>query len=148
MSRWDATTLEHVRAIKLHPRLAPEDTRDHYTEALVGTLSACFRTLFSDTNEPIAVVGILPWWSGVAMGVTLLSEEALTDYSVTLSRGTLRRLLYVAERDVLRRIQTTVSCESPEAIRWAEFLGFEPEGRLRCYHPDGSDALMMARLFD
>ena len=44
------------------------------------------------------------------------------------------------------RIETSVDCNFPAAIRWAEMLGFEREGMMRQYSPLGADCYLYARV--
>ena len=44
------------------------------------------------------------------------------------------------------RIETSVNYDFTQGHRWMEMLGFEAEGVMRKYYPDGSDAIMYARV--
>lgn len=46
----------------------------------------------------------------------------------------------------LVRLQSTIDPQFPENIKWIETLGFEYEGRLRNYGPQGQDYLMYSRI--
>jgi hypothetical protein len=45
-----------------------------------------------------------------------------------------------------RRIEATVDVGFTEGERWMTLLGFEYEGLMRAYRPDGQDMLMFARV--
>lgn len=45
-----------------------------------------------------------------------------------------------------RRIEIAVDPRWPERTAWARRLGFDLEGRMRAYLPDGGDNLLMARV--
>lgn len=44
------------------------------------------------------------------------------------------------------RIDTSVHCHFAQAIRWAEMLGFQNEGLMRKYDPDGLDCYLYAQV--
>ncbi|MEZ5665875.1 MAG: hypothetical protein R3F55_00235 [Alphaproteobacteria bacterium] len=48
----------------------------------------------------------------------------------------------------MRRIETAVDAEFAAGHRWARMLGFECEGLMRAYGPDGRDAHLYARTRD
>jgi RimJ/RimL family protein N-acetyltransferase len=52
----------------------------------------------------------------------------------------------VAQSLSLHRLQLTVRLDEPRALRWAEYLGFEIEGLMRKYSPDGADTYILARV--
>lgn len=45
-----------------------------------------------------------------------------------------------------RRIEATVLCDFAPGCRWAEFLGFAREGRMRAFGEDGADFWLYARV--
>jgi len=45
-----------------------------------------------------------------------------------------------------RRVEATVDIGFEPGVRWMKMLGFELEGYLRAYKPDGGDMLMFARV--
>lgn len=45
-----------------------------------------------------------------------------------------------------RRIETPVDVGFKEGHRWVKMLGFEPEGYMKCYRPDGADMILYARI--
>jgi RimJ/RimL family protein N-acetyltransferase len=58
-----------------------------------------------------------------------------------------KQFLYIAEvSEGLHRLQITVKSDDTRAYRWAKALGFEEEGLMRKFLPDGSDSYMMARI--
>ena len=46
----------------------------------------------------------------------------------------------------LKRIQASVHTNDQQAIRYVEWLGFENEGLMKKYGPDGSDYYRFARV--
>ena len=61
---------------------------------------------------------------------------------VPLTRAVAR---YFASRKY-KRVETCIDPNFPEAIRWAELLGFTFEGRMKKYLPNGADQLLYARV--
>lgn len=47
----------------------------------------------------------------------------------------------------LLRVQCVCKASDRKAVRWAEFWGLYPEGVLRKYMNDGTDGIMLARIF-
>ena len=46
----------------------------------------------------------------------------------------------------LKRVQASVHAEDHQAVRFARWMGFENEGLMKKYGPDGSDYYRMARI--
>ena len=90
--------------------------------------------------------GIIQIWPGLAEG-WLLTSNQIEGYAVSLTRGARRYFKQVATELKLNRLQITVNSRNIVAIRWADALGFEREGRLRNYGPSGDDYFMYARVF-
>src|SRR5690606_19986480 len=97
---------------------------------------------------PSGVAGIfyyLPVSPGVVEVCSVVSALAFK-YRKSLHIAALSLLDIVASDPGVRRIQATVDAECHRAIRWIERLGFEFEGRLRSYGPDGRDHLIYGRV--
>ena len=69
-------------------------------------------------------------------------DQIRQDVSTLLRTG---RFLDV--RDT-RRVEMIVDPNHRAACRWARLLGFEQEGYMKLFSPDGRDALMFARVRD
>jgi RimJ/RimL family protein N-acetyltransferase len=52
----------------------------------------------------------------------------------------------VQEDNDLQRIQASVHANDKQAIRYVEWLGFENEGLMKKFGPDGSDYYRFARV--
>jgi hypothetical protein len=48
----------------------------------------------------------------------------------------------------VRRFQMSVRADFGPGIRWAKLLGFEPEGVLSKYGPDGADHILYAKVYE
>jgi RimJ/RimL family protein N-acetyltransferase len=53
---------------------------------------------------------------------------------------------HVQDDASLKRIQASVHTNDQQAIRYVEWLGFENEGLMKKYGPDGSDYYRFARV--
>ena len=89
----------------------------------------------------LAISGVIPIWEGRASAWAFISEDA----------GEHMYHVHKAVRSFLRksyftRIEATVDLEFAEGVRWMKMLGFELEGYMKAYKPDGSDALLFARV--
>lgn len=97
-------------------------------------------TLLSD-GEVIACAGIVPQWQNRAMAWALVGANA-GRAMVALHRAVVRCF----EIHPCRRIETTVASKFPEGHRWARMLGFEREGTMTAFAPDGADYDLYARI--
>lgn len=82
-------------------------------------------------------------------GITQVTEylgEGWAYFSDDLPKGAISVIKAIKEfinaQKQFRRIQCTVDVYNTKAVRFAETLGFKPEGILRCYGPDGHDHIM------
>ena len=120
----------------LESKVAPESLRA-YLDKYSWTLES--------EGKPVACIGIVPLWPGVASCWGLFSEAALR-YPTTLFRFALDGLAAAESKLNLRRIETTAPRTHLKAHRWLEHLGFQSEGIARAYGFDGSDHVHYARV--
>lgn len=92
-------------------------------------------------GEVIAFAGIEPQWQNRATSFALLSEAAGAHFPA-IHKAVLRFL----ESVPYRRIEATVDVGFSAGHRWIRMLGFEVEGYMRAYRPDGADMLLYARV--
>lgn len=132
---------EHLRRICLQPHqaiLSSEIAKPEYGPALVEA-GPCYSAV--DGDNVLACAGFYPQWTGRAIVWALLSETAGRHF-VRIHRAVLRSF----ELHPFRRIETAVAAGFPEGDRWATMLGFQREGLMRAYLPDGGDAHLYARV--
>ena len=84
----------------------------------------------------LGCAGVVPLWPGVAQAWAVFSAAALSE-PVALTRIVGREIDRIADTLALRRLQATVAETHHEGARWLAFLGFELEGLLVNYGPDG-----------
>lgn len=102
-------------------------------------------TLFYDM-KPLLCFGIETKWPGCAE-VWMLPGVHLDNIPFTVAKGSRRLFHQLAAILHARRLQIVVNTTRPKAIRFAEFCGFQREGRMQEYGPEGDDYFMYARLF-
>ena len=89
----------------------------------------------------VAMGGLVPIWKGRAHAWMLISPEA-GKHMMTIHRAVKKQLV----RSPFTRVEATVDVGFKEGNRWMKMLGFELEGYLRAYRPDGADMLLFARV--
>jgi hypothetical protein len=92
-------------------------------------------------NRAIAFGGCLELWRDRAYLWSLIGEDA-GPHMRTLVRAAAGYL----EAAPWRRIEAAVVCDFPQGHRLIKMLGFEFEGRMRAYSPDGADHDLYARI--
>lgn len=92
-------------------------------------------------GEVLGIAGLYPQWDNRAIAWALVGAQAGKHF-VSITRA-VKRMLDVSG---YRRIEATVDVGFEQGVRWITMLGFEFEGRLRAYRPDGADMLLYARI--
>ena len=94
-----------------------------------------------DGDAVFACAGLIPQWNGRALAWALIAAEA-GRHMVGIHKA-VRRALDVHP---FRRVETAVVSDFVQGHRWATLLGFEREGRMRAYTPEGQDCDLYARV--
>ena len=92
-------------------------------------------------GEIMAVVGLEPQWEGRAIAWTFISKHAGKCF-VALHKA----VTQIMDASGYRRIETTVDVGFKQGHRWAKMTGFEVEGLMKAYRPDGADMVLYARI--
>ncbi len=89
--------------------------------------------------------GVFPIWEGLGEAWVMPSNLVSSHKKmfVKLIRSNLEQM---TEKFNFRRVQATARADLPKAQRFLEFLGFEREGLLKKYGPDGSDHILYAKI--
>jgi hypothetical protein len=90
-----------------------------------------------DKDELIGCGGVGMYWAGVGEAWLVLSSR-ISDFPVSLHRIVCTELSRIVSEHHLHRVQTVVPYDHKRAKRWIERLGFEFEGVMPKYGPDGS----------
>jgi hypothetical protein len=99
----------------------------------------CFTAL--DGDEVLACSGVLRMWENRDQAWALMSQSSGRHF-VGIYRG-IRRFL---EMHDARRVEATVDAGFEAGHRLMRLLGFEREGCMRAYLPDGRDCDLYARV--
>lgn len=133
----------HLSLISLQPAqqsLGPSLDRA-YGAAVAGDMTwSCF-----DGDRAIACAGVLPIWGARAHGWAVFAGDIGPAAFLKIHRRVLS-VLEDAHRHGFRRIETTVDPDFDNACRWVGTLGFQLEGYMSHYTPDGRDHLLVARV--
>ena len=98
-------------------------------------------------SGPMICAGVLPVWDGRWYAWAAISEKVRRKEMLWIHRNVHSFLenLQSYEPRKYRRVETTARSDQPNAQRWLELLGFQREGRLRCYDASGLDHIQYAR---
>jgi len=91
-----------------------------------------------DGGKVYAVTGLAPLWDGVSEAWFIPTED-MQHKKVQTIRIVRRELDAAIKRLKLRRVQAVVRSDFKSAHKLARFLGFESEGLMKQYGPDGLD---------
>lgn len=96
-------------------------------------------------DRVIGVAGIALHWRGRAAAWCMLGRDIPKAAWLSIHRAVAARL---AQADALgvRRIEAETQFGYPPGVRWLLMLGFECEGAMRQYGPNGEDFLRFARI--
>jgi hypothetical protein len=94
-----------------------------------------------DDGEILGIGGLIVQWENRATAWALVSAGAGKRF--VRIHAAVERFLDVAP---FRRIEASVDVGFIEGMRWMEMLGFEYEGLMVAYRPDGADMLLYARI--
>lgn len=96
---------------------------------------------FEIDGEVVMIAGLAPQWTNRAIAWTLISQGAGKHF-VELHRYVDNFL----DNSDFRRIESTVDVGFEAGHRWMKMLGFEIEGYMKAYRPDGGDMVLYARV--
>ena len=94
--------------------------------------------------KPVTCFGAYRIWSGMGEA-WMISDDAARYRPIQMTKAARYFIDIVSVYLALHRLQITVKNSDKRALRWATALGFESEGLLKKFGPDGSDFFMMAR---
>ena len=98
-----------------------------------------------EDDKILACGGVHKMWEGVGEAWLIVGKEGY-DKPRTVGKYTSYIFQHILEEHGLFRIQASVSAIDERANRYAQWLGFEKEGIMRKYAPDGSDYIRYARV--
>ena len=119
-----------------------EPLRDYIQQVDLGGLSAEGLAMVGEVDSEILIIaGLAPQWQGRAIAWVMLSRNARRQF-VTIHRAVRDFLI----NSGVRRIEATVDIGFEQGHRWMKMLGFEPEGYMKGFRPDGGDQILYARV--
>lgn len=130
---------EHIDLIKLRDEKHLKNYKNKI--ATFATMGLCY-TLIVD-NEIICCSGIVSPHTGVAEA-WLVAGENFDKHGMIISK-TIKNFLKWTQ-PFYHRFQMSVLEDFDEAIRFAEFLGFEKEGLMRNFDSDGNNYYLYAKV--
>lgn len=98
-------------------------------------------SLVDEDGGVYACSGLAKQWENRASAWALISTEAGKHFYM-IHKAVRRGILL----HHFRRIEATVDVGFEQGYRWMKLLGFEYEGRMRAYTPDGRDCDLFARV--
>jgi len=96
-------------------------------------------------NKPIAAGGIYLLWENVAEGWVMATNE-VWNYKLGMARHFKKKTDVLIETNKIKRLQTSVKADFWHGQKFAKWMGFEKEGLMKHYGPDGSDYIRYARI--
>jgi len=98
-----------------------------------------------EDDTVLATGGVHRMWNGVGEAWLLVGAEGYAKPK-TVAKYTDYIFQHIQEEHQMFRIQASVSVADNRANRYAQWLGFEKEGIMRRYGPDGTDYIRYARV--
>jgi len=97
-------------------------------------------------KDPIFAAGMKIIWGQVAEGWVIATNE-MWKYPIGVAKAIKKDFANVARQHNIKRVQTAIRKDFKQGLRFAEWLGLENEGLMKCYGFDGSDQYRYARIF-
>lgn len=94
-------------------------------------------------GKTIGVFGSSKIWNGLEEAWFLV-DEATRRYGIAMTKVAKKFISLKFQEDSLNRLQITVRLNDIRAYKWAKCLGFQTDGVMKQFGPDGSDYYMMA----
>lgn len=124
--------LENIVLKKCHDGERPKEIRGNAITFLIA-------------GEPLAIFGWYLISPGVAQVWGLLSEKT-QNHKKSFHKAVKLFLPYSIQKLEIRRMQISVRCHFHQGWRWAKKLGFNCEGVMKQYGPDGIDCWLFSRI--
>lgn len=98
-----------------------------------------------DDGTVIVCGGVNMMWNGVGEGWLVMSKHAY-DRPITVARYTDKLFETIMDDNAMWRVQASVHTNDAQSVKFAEWLGFENEGVMNKFGPDGTNYYRMARV--
>lgn len=134
-----ADHLQRIVVQSAQAGLRAEIEKPGYLEAI--TYPGCVAYALVHEGDVLGCYGAQAIWAGRAVVWTLLSDQSQR-YMLTfhrIAKGFLAQL-------PVRRVEAYVASGFEQGVHWVDMLGFEYEGCMRGFFPNGEDAQLYARV--
>jgi len=124
------------------------ETNFHFPESSKAAMmkESCISAYTALLESKVFMIGgVYGLWKDVGEAWFIMSSIAY-DKPFAAAKYSSILLDHVQEDAKLQRIQASVHTNDKQAIRYVEWLGFENEGLMKKYGPDGSDYYRFARV--
>lgn len=132
---------EHLNGFKFEqPDMQGHDDISNHTIAQAHGNTAVSVIQYGKT---LGIFGSSKVWNGLEEAWFLV-DEVTRRYGIAMTKVAKKFIQLKFQEDMLNRLQITVRCNDNRAYKWAKCLGFQTDGVMRQFGPDGSDYYMMA----
>lgn len=132
---------EHLNGFKFEqPDMQGHDDIRNHTIAQAHGNTAVSVIQYGKT---LGIFGSSKVWNGLEEAWFLV-DEVTRRYGIAMTKVAKKFIQLKFQEDMLNRLQITVRCNDNRAYKWAKCLGFQTDGVMRQFGPDGSDYYMMA----
>ena len=99
-------------------------------------------------NEIVGVGGMVILWEGVAEMWLMLTANCRKEglFGIIALEAIRNKVDEMLEEHKIRRAQCTIRVDFPKARKMIVALGFELEGLMKCYCPDGCSVWLYAKV--
>jgi len=132
---------EHYLALLEQADVGPLAKSKAFVQELEANEGYAYTALAGETV--IGCGGVKPFWPGVGEAWAVYPNDR-KEYAMAIAKQTRLGLMFLMQEHKLRRVQAVVPVTYAVGMRFVRWLGFEMEGRMRGYMPDGGDAYMYA----
>lgn len=138
-----AVALLSEGAVECHARIQGEDAIANLRLAVSEYEGNGTSYSGIDKDGPLFCAMLKPLWSGV-MDLAVIYSVRIKHYVLSVVAASAGLMDDLFKKHGLHRIQTTVRCDFPVGIRFAEYMGFTREGVARKHGHDQTDAYYYA----
>lgn len=131
---------EHLETLSLQPA---QMVFSQYFDPAYGPALVAGGPCFTGVHEGAIVgcSGVVKQWDNRAVAWALLSDHSGKHFPRI--HKAVKRFLDTVD---FKRVEAFVDYDFDQGHRWIRMLGFKPEGVMRCFTPEGKDAVLYARI--
>lgn len=135
----------HLKKMKVHSSQAFLEPHFEDPDALQWT-DLSYSAVDPFAGKICGCLGVIPQWPGRAVAWAVIAEGVTVREMVFITKATVDFLESIQANPKYRRVETTVMSNWPQGARWAERLGFDYEGTLKAWGPNGGNFDMYGRV--